>query len=222
MKTIFKAAMLATATMALPLAIAPTANAQAVKGLGVVNATTAITATTAFKNAQAARPTTYKAQYDQAKAQNTAIVNRLNPMYTKLNADSKKPTPDRKALQTQYAQIQQIEAQGKQQIQQILQPVALSEAYVLEQLSDKFDAALKVAMAAKGTSIVLDMRQTVSHDKGSDLTAAVTAELNRVLPNAVLVPPQGWLPRAQREAAARQAAAQQAAKAAQPAAPQGR
>ncbi|MGQ3228737.1 MAG: OmpH family outer membrane protein, partial [Blastomonas fulva] len=50
-----------------------------------------------------------------------------------------------------------------------------------------------------------------------DLTKDITAELNAAIPTAQLVPPQGWLPRAQREQQARQAAASGAAAA--PAAP---
>ncbi|MFM9935457.1 MAG: OmpH family outer membrane protein, partial [Novosphingobium sp.] len=52
-----------------------------------------------------------------------------------------------------------------------------------------------------------------------NLNQDILNELNTVIPTAQLVPPAGWMPRAQREAAAQQAAAQGAAA---PAAPAGK
>jgi hypothetical protein len=56
-------------------------------------------------------------------------------------------------------------------------------------------------------------------DQVYNLNQDILNEVNVIIPTAALVPPAGWLPRAQREAAAQQAAQQAAAQAAQGTAP---
>jgi Skp family chaperone for outer membrane proteins len=212
------AALMAAGTIASG-AIAPVA-AQAVAGLGVADQRRAVVESAAFVNANAARPTTYKAQYDAAQAKSNQIRQQLEPLVTKFNTDVQAPNAqaNQAALQQQLGQIQQLREQGSQEVQEILQPVALSEAYVLEQISDKFDAAVRSAMTKRKISIVFEVGSTLAHNDAYDLTKDITAELNASIPTAQLVPPQGWLPRAQREQQARAAAAQ-GAPAAAPAAP---
>ena len=219
------AALMAAGTIASG-AIAPVA-AQAVAGLGVADQRRAVVESAAFVNANAARPTTYKAQYDAAQAKSNQIRQQLEPLVNKFNTDVQAPNAqaNQAALQQQLGQIQQLREQGSQEVQEILQPVALSEAYVLEQISDKFDAAVRSAMTKRKISIVFEVGSTLAHNDAYDLTKDITAELNATIPTAQLVPPQGWLPRQQREQQARAAAAQgQAAAPAAPAAqqPEGR
>jgi len=219
LKSIAAASFLLAGSTALT---APVMAQQAVKGIAVADQRVAIVQSSAFANARQQRPTTYKAQYDQATALKAQIDAQLKPLYEKANADSQAANPDNASLQQQVVQIRQIEQQGQQQINQILQPVALSEAYVLEQIQDKLDQAVKNAMTKKGISLVLDEGATISHVASYDMTQDITNELNALLPNAQLVPPEGWLPREQREAQARAAAAQQGQAAAPTPQPQGR
>ena len=105
----------------------------------------------------------------------------------------------------------------------MLQPVALSEAYVQEQIEDKLDQAVKNAMKKKGVTLLLNPQAIVAvNDNAYNLNQDVLNELNALLPSANLVPPQGWEPRQVREQRAAQAAAQGGqAPAAAPAAPAG-
>lgn len=223
MKTLLKctaAALMAFGTVASG-AIAP-AMAQTVQGIGIADQRRAVVESAAFVNANNARPTTYKAQYDAAQAKSNQLRQQLEPLVNKFNTDVQAPNAqaNQAALQQQLGQIQQLREQGSQEVQEILQPVALSEAYVLEQISDKFDAAVRSAMQKRKVSVVFEVGSTLAHNDAYDLTKDITAELNAAIPTAQLVPPQGWLPRAQREQQARQAAAAgQAAPAAAPAAP---
>lgn len=214
MKMLFKAVCAASVALGAVSAMPMVAQAQVVKGIGVADQRLAVFNSSAFQNARTQRPTTYKPQIDQANTFRQQVAAQLQPMVDKVNADAKAAKPDENSLRQQVAQIQGIEAQAQEQLNQILAPIALSEAYVLEQIEDQFDAAVKRAMAKRNISIVFDMNATMSHNAAYDMTADITAELNAVLPNAQLVPPPGWLPRAQREAQAAQAAA-----GAQPAAP---
>ena len=195
--------------------VAPAA-AQAVKGIAVANPTAIVALSNAFKVAEAQRPVTYKAQIDQANARKAQIEAQLRPMATKLQADAQAPTAaaNQAALQQQYAQIQQIEQSGQNEINQILQPVALSRAYVVEQIGDKLEQATKQAMAKQKIDILLDSGSVINAGEAYNLNQAILNEVNVLLPGAQLVPPAGWLPRAQRDQQAQQQGAAPAAAAA--------
>lgn len=211
------------------LAVSPTAAvAQATSGtvtpgIAIANPSAVVAASSAYQTAQTQRPTTYKPQIDQANARKAQIEAQLKPLVDKLQADSKAANPNRAALQQQYEQIQQIEQAGQQQIQQILEPLNLSQQYVLEQIGDKLDAATQAAMDKKKITLVLDSQSVIKAGQVYNLNQDILAELNKTIPSVQLVPPAGWLPRAQREQQA-QAQAAQPATAAQPAkkAPEGR
>ena len=199
------------------------AAAQAVKGIAVANPSAIVALSNAYKVSEQQRPVTYKPQIDQANARKTQIEAQLRPLATKLEADARAPNPNQASLQTQYNQIQQIEQAGQQEINQILQPIALSRAYVLEQIGDKLEAATKAAMAKQKITILLDSAAVINADQTYNLNQAILNEVNAVIPSAQLVPPAGWLPRQQREQQAAAAAAQgQQPAQTPPAQPQGR
>ena len=161
---------------------------------------------------------TYKATIDAAQKRKTQIEDQLKPLYTKLDTDAKNPKADRNLLQQQAVQIRQIQQSGEQELQKMLAPIDQSRQYVLEQIEDKLGTAMEQAMAKRGVTMVVRRESVLRYDPAYDLNQAVLAELNVLLPAAQLVPPQGWMPRAEREAAAAQAQ-QQAPAGAQPAKP---
>lgn len=195
---------------AAPAIVAPAA-AQAVKGIGIVNLPAVIGNSNAYKVAEQQRPVTYKAQIDQAENRRKQIAAQLQPLITKFEADRQAAKPNEAALQQQAAQLQQIEQSGQAELQRMLAPVSMSRAYVEEQITDKLNVAVEAAAKAAKVSLVLTPDSILYADTAYNLNQAVLNELNKVLPNAQLVPPQGWLPRQLRE--------QQAAQQAQGAAP---
>jgi Skp family chaperone for outer membrane proteins len=215
------AAGTALAALASPMAVAPAlaqaaaSTAPIVRGVGVVNLPGVIANSNAYKTAATQRPVTYKAQIDQATTRRNAITAQITPLYTKLQADSAAANPNQASLQQQAGQLQQIQQAGEQELNQILAPVALSQAYVEEQIQDKLSAAVQAAARKQNVSLVLTPDQVIYADNAYNLNQAVLAELNTALPSAQLVPPAGWLPREMRE---QQAAQQQAAAAQRPAA----
>jgi Skp family chaperone for outer membrane proteins len=218
MKILLKSAVAAGLMLsAASIAVTPAA-AQVVKGIGVVNYEAVIANSNAFKTSQQQRETTYKAQFDAAKAKKAQVEAQLKPMVDKFNADSRAASPNVPALQQQAATIQQIEQNGQRDIQNIMQPVALSGAYVEEQINDKIDAAIKAAASKSKVGLILTPDSVLHADESYNLTQQVLNELNALLPSAQLVPPQGWLPRQMREQQAA-AAAQQGAAAPAPSAP---
>jgi Skp family chaperone for outer membrane proteins len=192
-----------------PQAAAPTSTVgPLVPGLAIASRDEVIANSNAFKVAQQQRPITYKATIDAAQSRAQQIDGQLKPLVAKLQADSKLPNPNQAALQQQYNQIQQIQQAGQQEVTRMMQPVQLSEAYVIEQIDEKLEAAVQAAMAKNNITVVLGPQATFSYSGKYNLSPAIVAELNQTLPSAQLVPPQGWEPREMREARAAQAAQQ--------------
>ncbi|WP_088310106.1 OmpH family outer membrane protein [Novosphingobium sp. B 225] len=236
MNTLRKAALLAGMT-ALSLAApalaakdkdkdknaAPAAGAAAapatgviVQGIGVASLDAAIQMSDAFRVASQQRPVTYKAAYDSAEAKGNALQAQLKPLVDKFNTDRQNPKTTQAMLQQQAVTIQTLQERGKQDIQQALLPVALSEKYVTEQIEEKLDQAVQAAMSKKQVTLLLQPEAVMARSNAYELTPAIVAELNALIPAAQLVPPTGWEPREVREAKAQQAA-QRAAAQGQPA-----
>lgn len=203
------AAGLAAAALASPAMLAPAA-AQQVAGIGVVSPQAVLVNSTAFQTAQQQRPTTYKTQIDQANARRQAIATQLRPLYERLQNESRaaNAAQNQAALQQQYSQIQQIEASGQQELNQILEPVQLSQAYVEEQITDQLSTAIQNAATKKNVTLVITPESVLYAAAPYNMNQDVLAELNALIPAAQLVPPQGWLPREMREQQAAEAAAQ--------------
>lgn len=235
MKTLMKSAMIGAL---LAAGASGTAFAQSaasapaspiIQGIAVASLDAVVANASAIRTGQQQRTTTYKAQYDAAEARRKALADQIKPMIDRYNAAAGVAKPDQAALQAQGVAIQQFEQNGQQELQRMLRPVALSEAYVQEQVEEKLDQAVKTAMTKKRISLLLNPQAIVAvQGNAYNLNQDILNELNTLIPAAQLVPPQGWLPREVREAQAQQAA-QQAAPAAAgttpapaPASPQGR
>lgn len=178
----------------------------AVQGIAVASLDAAIANSDAFRVAEQQRPVTYKPNFDGANARGQALENQLKPLVEKFEADRKAAKPNVPALQQQAKVIQELQERGKQEIQQQLMPVALSEAYVAEQIEAKLDQAVQQAMAKAKVSLLLQPNAVIARSVSYDLTDEIVAELNTLIPSAQLVPPAGWEPRQVREARAQQAA----------------
>lgn len=205
-------------TTSVPFMAAPAAAQQIAQGVAVVSLPAAIANSNAFKVAEQQRPVTYKPQLDQANARRDQLAAQLQPMYEKIRADQQANVAQA-TLQQQAQQIQQIEQAGQRELTQIVQPVALSRAYVQEQIEDKLDAAVQAAAAKKKITLILDASSgaVTFADAKYNITQDVINEINTLLPTAQLIPPAGWLPREAREQQEAAVAAQAAQNGAAPA-----
>lgn len=197
------------AAPAAAAAAAPTVGVVA-QGIGVASLDAAVQMSDAFRVAAQQRPVTYKAAYDAAEAKSNALQGQLKPLIDKFNADRQNPKTTQPMLQQQAVAVQTLQERGKQEIQQTLMPVALSERYVAEQIEEKLDQAVQAAMTKKQVTLLLNPEGVLARSNAYELTPAIVAELNTLIPSAQLVPPQGWEPREVREAKAQQAAARAA------------
>jgi Skp family chaperone for outer membrane proteins len=193
---------------------APAPAGAAVAGIGWADIEAAEAGSAAYKAAEAQRPTQYKQYYDQAETRRQQLAAQLKPLYEKIQADSKLPNPNQAALQQQAAAIQQFETAGRAELQRILLPVGYSQAYVSEQIESKLQQAVNTAMAKRGVTLLFKP-EALHQVNGAayNLTSDIIAEINVLIPSAVLSPPPGWEPAQVREQKAREAAAagQQAA-----------
>ncbi len=175
-------------------------------GIAYANAQAVVGASAAYKTAMVQLPVTYKAQIDAVNTRRNQISAQLKPLYDKFEADQKAAKPDQASLRTQAAQIQQIEQSAEREIQQMAEPLNVAQQYIIEQISDKLTAATQAAMTKRKITLVLDSQSVLKADAVYNLNQDILNELNTLVPSVQLVPPAGWLPRAQREAAAQQAA----------------
>lgn len=211
MKHIVKSAIAASLMLGTVCAqpVLAQATGTVVPGLAIANLDAVVANANAFKTAETQRQTTYKAQIDQANARGNALNAQLRPLAEKFNADRQGGKVAPAALEQQAAAIQTLQQNGQNELQRILQPVALSRAYVQEQIDDKMDQAVKNAMAKKKVSLLLSPQSVLAvNNNAYNLNQDILTELNVLLPSAQLVPPAGWLPREAREQQAEQAAQQ--------------
>jgi Skp family chaperone for outer membrane proteins len=202
------AAALATGTAMTAQPALAQSSGTVVQGLAIANLDAVIANSNAFRTAETQRQTTYKAQIDQAEQRRAAIAAQLNPMVTKFNTDSQAANPNQASLQQQATSIQRMQESAQEELQRILQPVAMSRAYVTEQIEDKLDQAVKTAMGKKNVSLLLNPQSVVAVNASAyNLNQDILTELNTLIPSAQIVPPSGWEPRQVREARAQQAAA---------------
>lgn len=189
MKTITK--ILAGAAFVLPGAavLAPVAHAQTV---AVADPETAVEKTTAFTTATTTIQNTYKTQLTQADGIRKEVEPLLKSLDTNNDGQLSQQEIDaaRTAKSPALTQIQQ----KQQQIQQLEQPAARAQQYVLEQLSAKIQQAVQNVITAKRVSMIVRPQSVMFADDNANITDDITAELNRLVPSVNAIPPANWQP----------------------------
>lgn len=203
-----------------PAAAAPAAAPRAaiVPGVGVADLQAVVFSSNAYRVGMQNRQAQYKGVIDAAQARARQIDAELNRLITQFNADRAAKKPEAQ-LQAQYNQIQKVKAEGEEEIKRMLVPVDLSEAYMIEQITEKLPQAVQNVLTKRGITLLLAPGAVYFANPAYDVSAAIVQELNVLLPSVQVIPPQGWLPREVREqqAAQQQAAQPQAAPAPRPA-----
>lgn len=203
--TSFKMMLLAAAIVA-PVFGATALQAQTV---AVADPQAAVAGSTAFTTARTQIEATYKTQLDQAQARSTAIQGELQPLVTKLQNDQKANVAQA-TLQSEYASIQQRQQAGQQEIARITEPAQRAQAYAVEQIQARLGEAVQNVIKARNISMIVSPQAVLVAQPAADVTSAVTAELNRLVPSVGTTPPAGWQP-GQQGAAAPAAGARPAA-----------
>lgn len=166
-------------------------------GIATVSPDAVIFSTKAFGAANQQIGTTYKAQLDQASQQQQALDTQIRTLID-TNKDGQVSQAELQAAQAQNSAIgnQVRAAQQKAQpgIEQLQAPAVKAQAYALEQVALKYDPALQAVARAKSINIVLAPNAIVYAPPATDISAAVTAELDRTTPTVAITPPANWQP----------------------------
>jgi Skp family chaperone for outer membrane proteins len=211
MKNLFKplvaVAVLLAGSSPLAVAAAPApAAVVGVNGIAVADFRAIVGNSAAYKYGQAQIASTYAAQFNSAKARQGQIEAQLQPLVAKFNKD-RAANVGPAVLQQEAQTIQQLQESGKQELETLVQPARLADAYVMEQISDKMDAAISTAMKKNGVTLLLNPQAVQAASNAYNLNPAILADLDAVLPSVSVQPPAGWEPRDVRDAKAQQAGA---------------
>jgi Skp family chaperone for outer membrane proteins len=219
--------LLLAAAAAVPGTIALTAPVQAqVAGIAVADPNAAVARSRAFTTATQQIQTQYKTQIDQANARRTAIENELRPLFQAFETARAAPNANEASLRTQAQTIQTRQQAGEQELQRLTAPAQRAQAYAIEQISLRLREALTAATTRKNVQLLLRPDSALFAQPATDITADITAELDRLVPSVSITPPANWQP-GQQQAGAAPAATPAAgrpatAPATPPARPQGR
>jgi Skp family chaperone for outer membrane proteins len=198
MKTITKtcAAAIAGASVAL---LAGTASAQTA-GIATAQADAAIFSAKAFDAANQQISTTYKAQLDAAATAQTALNTQLKTLLD-TNKDGQVSQAEAQAADTANStignQVRAAQQRAQPGIEAQQGPAIKAQAYALEQITAKYDPALRAVVAAKKISIVLAPNAIQFAPPATDITRDIIAEIDRTTPSVTIAPPANWQPQQQ-------------------------
>ncbi|MBB5714693.1 OmpH family outer membrane protein [Sphingomonas aerophila] len=197
---ILAAALIAPATLA-----ATTATAQ-VAGVAIADPQAAMVNTRAWTAARTQIQTTYKAQIDQAETRRQTAERELQPLITAFNTARAAPNANQASLQSQAQAIQSRQATAQQDLDRLTLPAQRAQAYALEQIQAQLGTAVQNAVRAKNVTVLLNPQAALFAQPTADITSAITAELDRLVPSVNTTPPANWQPGQQGAGAAPAAA----------------
>ena len=193
MKKIFTASALAIAALSVSPIVAVPAAAQA-KAVAVADLRAAAARSNAFTVASQQIQTTYKAQIDQQETRGQTLQAELNVLVAKYNEEAKKTPQNQAALQAAAKAVQDKRQAATAELQRISAPIDLAVAYVEDQISVRMNEAIKAAMTAKKVDLLVNPEAVLARENNVDITDAVVAEINKLLPNVSITPPAGYQP----------------------------
>ena len=183
--------LLIAAAVAAPAVFA--ANAAQAQAVAIADPQAAMENTKAFQAAAATIRTTYASAITQLQTRQTAIQAELQPLVTKFQADQRGNVPQA-TLQSEATAIQAKENAARQELGTISAPIQRAQAYALEQIQPKLNDAVTAAMKARGVTLLLKPDGAYVIQPASDLTPAITTQLDAVVPSVNAVPPAGYQP----------------------------
>lgn len=188
-----KSALVVALASASAVTVSAPAQAQAIKGVAVVDEAAVVQASTAAKGADQQIATQYAQDIQQYQQLQQSLSGQLKPLYDQANAEQGKPQPNKQVLQQLVSQINEIEGRGEAQLKQVLQPIEIAKAFVAEQLLERVDAATKVVAERRQATVVVTAASTRYKSPSADITNDVIAEMNRNAAPLSVVPTQQWL-----------------------------
>lgn len=197
MKT-FKTALLA-ASMFAPMLLAAPASAQ-VNGIAIAEPESVILSAKALDAANQQISTTYKAQLDQARTRQQTLQTQIESIGAPLDTNKDKRLSEQELAAAQaakspvLAQLQSAQTAGANEVARLNAPASRAQAYAIEQISQKYGQAVNAVVTARKISLLLSANVVQFAQPAVDVTSAITAELDRLMPTAPITPPANWQP----------------------------
>ncbi len=193
MKKLLAASALAIAALSVSPILSAPAVAQA-KGVAVADVRVAAARSNAFRTASQQIETTYKAQIDQQQSRGQTLQAEINVLIAKYNEEARKTPQNQAALQAAAKAVQDKRQAAQQELGQISAPIDLAISYVEDQISVRMNEAIKAAMTARKVDLLLNPDAVLARENNVDITEAVVAEINRILPSVSTAVPAGYQP----------------------------
>lgn len=183
--TAILAALLSAAAVAAP------ASAQ-VSGIATSDTSVAIARSKALGTAYQQIGTQYAAVAQQMQAKRLEINNLNAQLDTNKDKELTQAELD-VAIKAKSPALTQIDAKQKE-INTLQDPIILAQLYSVEQIALKYEAAQQAVITAKRINVILAPDAFVWAPESVDVTAAITAELDKAVPSVPITPPAGWRP----------------------------
>ena len=198
MKT-YQKFMFGCATVAPALLIAGTVQAQ-VGGIAISDPETVILTSKALDAANQTIGATYKAQLDQANARQTALQSELATIGAPLDLNKDKRLSEdeigaaQRANSPILAKLEAAQKAGQADATRLSAPATLAQAYAIEQISQRYPAAVKTVVEAKKISLLLSAGTVQYNAPAADMTDEIKAALDASTPTVPTTPPAGYQP----------------------------
>lgn len=187
----FAVALLATAAVAFP------ASAQ-VAGIATADTAVAIARAKALSTAYQQIGTQYTAAAQQMQAKRVEINNLNAQLDTNKDKELTQAELDA-AVKAKNPALTQIDTKQRE-INTLQEPIIKAQLYAVEQIAQRYEAAQQAVITAKRVNVILAPDAFVWAPDSVDITAAITAELDKAVPSVAIAPPANW--RASRQIAA--------------------
>jgi len=191
--------MLGCAAIAPSCLIVGTAQAQ-ISGVAISDPETVILTAKALDAANQTIGTTYKVQLDQANARQTALQTELATIGGPLDLNKDKRLSDDEIAAAQranspvLAKLEAAQKAGQADATRLSAPATLAQAYAIEQISQRYPAAVKTVVDAKKISLLLSAGTVQFNAPAVDVTNEIKAALDAAAPTVPVTPPAGYQP----------------------------
>ena len=184
--TTFKYLLLAAIAAPAALAAAAPAHAQ-VNGIATANPVAAMYRTKAWTTASAQIRQTYAQQYTQIEAKSAERQKLLNQtVLAQLDKNGDKQVDDAEmaANPALKAQLEKIDTD----MNQLSLPIILAQGFAIDRILERYEEAQRNVVNAKKIGIILSPEAMIYAADAADVTAAITAELDKLVPTVSIVP----------------------------------
>lgn len=191
--------LLIASLLAAPAALLTAAPAAAqVQGIATANPIVAIANSKAYTTASQQIAAQHKAAIDQINARRTALDKELEPLYTQIDTNKDKEISDAEASAPAAAPVvaRAKAAQEKAQadIMRLSTPIIRAQLYALEKILENYGTAQTNVINAKKIGVILQPSAFLYAPDAANVTGAITAELDKVIPSVPSQPPANWNP----------------------------